>query len=111
LKTRNNLEEAVRNFGTIAAILAGVRMAYLLYVLFYRLLIRRPYYALTIEAAGSQSTMLLGHVSAEIHRIQTIIVDAIENPPPRGKSSRSPGMSCSGTRSGVTRSRPATTAG
>lgn len=74
-------EDAVQQFATVAAILIGVRMAYLLLVLFYRLRIRRSRYALVIETAGTQCTALSGTDRDEIHRIEDEIVNAIEDPP------------------------------
>jgi hypothetical protein len=71
----------VRQFATGAAILVGVRMTYLLCVLLYRLLIRRPNYALVLETAGTQYTALQGTDDHEIHRIEGEIVNAIEDPP------------------------------
>lgn len=75
------VEKAAQQFATVAAILAGVRMAYLLLVLFYRLLLRQQYYALVIETAGTQYTALHGTDLDEIHRIEGVIVNAIEDPP------------------------------
>jgi hypothetical protein len=76
-----DLEETARQFAMIATAVAGIRMAYLLFVLFYRLLIRKKRYALVIETAGTQTTALSGTDSSEIHRIKDRIVAAIEDPP------------------------------
>ena len=56
-------------------------MTYLLFVLFYRLLIRRPRFTLVIETAGTQYAALSGTDHNEIHRIKGEIVSAIEDPP------------------------------
>lgn len=64
-----------------AAILVAVRMAYLLLVLCYRVLARRWKYALVIETAGTQYTALRGTNQDEIHRIESEIISAIEDPP------------------------------
>ncbi|MDF5756047.1 DUF6232 family protein [Spongiactinospora sp. TRM90649] len=76
-----DIEGAVRQFMPYALGLAGIRAAYLLVVLFYRIVIRRPRYALVIEAAGTQYTALSGSDHREIHRIKGEIVSAIEDPP------------------------------
>ncbi|MEW9533855.1 DUF6232 family protein [Microbispora sp. NPDC049125] len=76
-----DVEGMAQQFATIAAALAGVRTAWLMAVLLYRLLIRRPRYALVVETAGTQYTALSGTDRAEIHRIEGEIVDAIEDPP------------------------------
>ncbi|MEO3855356.1 DUF6232 family protein [Acrocarpospora sp. B8E8] len=76
-----NLEEAAAQFAMAAVVVGGLRVAYLLVVLVYRLLFRRPRYALTIETAGTQFTALSGTDRDEIHRIKGEIVDAIEDPP------------------------------
>ncbi|WP_370021366.1 DUF6232 family protein [Planotetraspora sp. GP83] len=76
-----NVEEAARQFATVAAILAAIRVTYLLFVLLYRLLIRRTRYALVIETAGTQFAALSGTAQDEIHRIEGEIVSAIEDPP------------------------------
>ncbi|MEV1172890.1 DUF6232 family protein [Nonomuraea sp. NPDC049784] len=75
-----DLEATARQFTMLAAALAGIRMTYLLIVLFYRL-IRKKRYALVIETAGTQYTALSGTDSSELHRIKDRIVDAIEDPP------------------------------
>ncbi|MCF3135069.1 DUF6232 family protein [Streptomyces olivochromogenes] len=73
--------ETVRRIADAAAALIAVRVAYLVCVLLYRLLIRRTRYALLIETAGTQYTALSGTDHGEIHRIQAEIVAAIEDPP------------------------------
>ncbi|GAA0403229.1 hypothetical protein Acor_33560 [Acrocarpospora corrugata] len=62
------------------AVLAGLRIAYLLMVLLYRML-RRQQYSLVIETAGTQFTALSGTDLQEIQRIKDEIVGAIEDPP------------------------------
>ncbi|MFI6921837.1 DUF6232 family protein [Nonomuraea spiralis] len=76
-----DIEEAARQFAMGVFILGGIRLAYLLFVLFYRLLVRRTRYALVIETAGTQYTALSGTDNHEIHRIKGEIVGAIEDPP------------------------------
>lgn len=76
-----DIEEAARQFALGVFVLGGIRMTYLLFVLFYRLLIRRTRYALIIETAGTQYTALTGTDNHEIHRIKGEIVGAIEDPP------------------------------
>jgi hypothetical protein len=80
-----DIEEAARQFAMGVFALGAIRMAYLLFVLFYRLLIRRTRYALIIETAGTQYTALTGTDNQEIHRIKGEIVDAIENPPEKDR--------------------------
>jgi hypothetical protein len=75
------LEEAARQFAVIATVVAGIRLAYLLFALFYRLLLRPKRYALILETAGTQYTALSGTDAGEIHRIKDKIVAAIEDPP------------------------------
>ena len=76
-----DLEKAGRQLaaGTIAV--GGVLIACLLLVLLYRLLMRRPRYALVLETAGTQYTALTGTNRQEIERITHEIVAAIANPP------------------------------
>lgn len=76
-----DVEEAARQFAAVAAVLAGIRVAYLLGVLFFRLLIRRKRYVLMIETAGTQYAALSGTDREELQRIKGEIVDAIEDPP------------------------------
>jgi len=76
-----DIEHIARQFATLVAVLAGVRVAFLLVILIYRLLFRRRHYALVIETSGTQYTALSGRDFGEIQRIKNIIVDAIENPP------------------------------
>lgn len=76
-----DIEEAARQLATVVAALAAVRIAYLLLVVVYRLLFRRPRYTLVIETAGTQYAALSGTDREEIHRIKGEIVDAIEDPP------------------------------
>jgi hypothetical protein len=76
-----NLEEAGAQFAMAAAALGGLRVVYLLLLFLYRLIFRRPRYALVIETAGTQFTALSGTARDEIHRIKGEIVDAIEDPP------------------------------
>ncbi|PBC92588.1 hypothetical protein BX281_0266 [Streptomyces sp. Ag82_O1-15] len=73
--------ETARRIATAFAALLAVRIAYLLGLLLYRLLLRRKRYALLIETAGTQYTALSGTARNEIHRIQAAIVAAIEDPP------------------------------
>jgi len=81
LKTDFDVEKAARQVAVGVVVLAGLRIAYLLFVLFYRLLIRQPRYALVIETAGTQYTALTGTDRDEIRRIEGEIVAAIEDPP------------------------------
>ena len=81
LKTDFDVEKAARQFAIGVVVVAGVWIAYLLFVLFYRLLIRQARYALVIETAGTQYTALTGTDYHEIHRIEGEIVAAIEDPP------------------------------
>jgi hypothetical protein len=81
LNTDFDVEAAARQLAAIVAILGGIRLAWLLFVLFYRLLMRRQSYALIIETAGTQYAALTGTDRDEIHRIESEIIDAIEDPP------------------------------
>lgn len=66
-----------------AIALFGVWAAYLVLLFVHRLLFRRKHYALLLETAGTQYTALSGTDQAELHRIETTIVGAIEDPPSR----------------------------
>ncbi|GAA0390713.1 hypothetical protein GCM10009530_47430 [Microbispora corallina] len=81
LDTGVDLDDLSRQVAAGAAVLAGVRIAYLLLVLLHRLLVRRSRYALMIETAGTQYAALSGTDENEIHRIKGEIVRAIEDPP------------------------------
>ncbi|ETK33121.1 DUF6232 family protein [Microbispora sp. ATCC PTA-5024] len=76
-----DVDDLARTVAAGAAVLAGVRIAYLLLVLLHRLLVRRSRYALMIETAGTQYAALSGTDRNEIHRIKGEIVRAIEDPP------------------------------
>lgn len=73
--------EAVRQVAGFLLVACAAGIAYLVGVLLYRLLIRKPRYALVVETAGTQYTALSGTDEAEIHRIEWTIVAAIEDPP------------------------------
>ncbi|MGH3975263.1 MAG: DUF6232 family protein [Pseudonocardiaceae bacterium] len=75
--------ETAREYANVAASLAGVWITYLLFVLFYRLWIRRSHYELVIETAGTQYAALRGTNRDEIHRVEGEIVNALEDPPDR----------------------------
>lgn len=77
----SDAEQAVRVAAGVIIALAAIRVLWLLILLFYRLLFRRPRYALVIETAGTQFTALSGTDRGEVHRIEHAIVQAIENPP------------------------------
>lgn len=81
LQTDLDLEKAGRQLAAAAVAVGGVCIACLLLVLFYRLLMRRPRYALVLETAGTQYTALTGTNRHEVERITHEIVAAIANPP------------------------------
>jgi hypothetical protein len=83
VQTDFDVEQVGRQLAAGAVVLAAVWIAYLLVVLFYRLLVRRPRYKLTLETAGTQYTALTGTDRHEIHEIAGEIVAAIEDPPSR----------------------------
>ncbi|MEV4443126.1 DUF6232 family protein [Streptomyces sp. NPDC049577] len=66
--------------------IAGVLGLYFVAVLFYRVFLRRTRYALLVETSGTQYTALSGTDLAEIRRIKSIIVEAIEHPPAQAMS-------------------------
>ncbi|WP_066360994.1 DUF6232 family protein [Herbidospora mongoliensis] len=70
-----------REYLPIAMAVAAIRLTWLLLVLLYRLVLRRTKYALMIETAGTQFTALSGTDLDEIHRIEGLVVGAIEDPP------------------------------
>jgi hypothetical protein len=74
-------QQLARQITAIVTALAAIRIVYLLLVLFYRINIRKQYYAMIIETAGTQDTALTGTNRDEIHRIESEIVAAIEDPP------------------------------
>lgn len=81
LKANFDVNNTARLVAVGAVLLVGVRISYMLLVLFYRLLIRRKLYALLVETAGTQYTALSGTDFYEIDRIAGEIVAAIEDPP------------------------------
>jgi hypothetical protein len=81
LQTDVDVEETARQVAIGAVVLGGFWIVCLLIVLFYRLFFRQPLYALVIETAGTQYTALSGTDRNEIHRIEGVIVAAIEDPP------------------------------
>jgi hypothetical protein len=81
LDTDVDVEDVARQVATIAAVIGGAWAAYLLVLFGYRLLFRRQWYALIIEASGTQYTALSGTDPIEIHRLKGEIVGAIEDPP------------------------------
>jgi len=81
LESGLDIETTARHVAVGAVVLGGIWTAYSVGVLFYRLLIRRPRYALVIETAGTQYTALTGTDYYEINRITGEIVAAIEDPP------------------------------
>jgi uncharacterized protein DUF6232 len=60
--------------------LAGLRVAWLLCVVFYRVA-RRPRYTLVLETGGTQHTVLSGTDPAELDRVKWEIVQAVQHPP------------------------------
>jgi hypothetical protein len=72
---------AGQEIATLVAAIGGMWAAYLLLLFGYRLLFRRQWYALIIEASGTQYTALSGTDPNEIERLKGEIVGAIENPP------------------------------
>jgi hypothetical protein len=81
LELASSGKDFVRRLVTIAVLIAVIRIVYLLCVVLYRLLIRRPRYVLMLETAGSQLAALSGPDPVEIERIEDEIVGAIEDPP------------------------------
>ena len=74
-------QRVARQVAAVVAALAAIRIAYLLVLLGYRVLVRKPRYALVLETAGTQYTALTGTDHHEIQRIKNEIVAAIEDPP------------------------------
>ncbi|WP_061294886.1 DUF6232 family protein [Herbidospora cretacea] len=70
-----------REYLPVALAVAGIWGAWLVLLFLYRLIIRRTRYALMIETAGTQFTALSGTDRQEIHRIEGLVVGAIEDPP------------------------------
>lgn len=81
LQTDLDVKQAGRQLAAGAVAVGGALIVCLLLVLFYRLLLRRPRYALVLETAGTQYTALTGTDRHEVERITHEIVAAITNPP------------------------------
>lgn len=76
-----DLEQTARQAATVVSILAAAWIGWSLLVLLYRLLLRRTRYALLVETSGTQYTALSGTDLREVHRIEGVIIAAIEDPP------------------------------